>query len=85
MWDAIIVIPFTNVLLFIYSLLGQNFGLAIIMFTLVVRLITHPLMASQIKGASAMQNLQTNPKYIELQEKYKNDRSLLLYISAVAD
>ena len=49
-WDAIIITPFMNVLLFIYNLVGQNFGIAIILFTIVIRLITHPLMVQQIKG-----------------------------------
>lgn len=74
MWDTIIISPFINVLLFIYNLVGQNFGIAIILFTILIRLITHPLMVQQIKGTQGMQDLQKNPKYIELQEKYKNDK-----------
>lgn len=77
MWDTIIITPFTNVLLFIYTLMGQNFGVAIILFTLLVRLVTHPLMVSQIKGGQAMQELQNHPRYKEIQEKYKNDREKL--------
>jgi YidC/Oxa1 family membrane protein insertase len=38
-----------NTLLVIYSFLGQNFGLAIIVFTILVRLITYPLTAQQMK------------------------------------
>ena len=60
MWDAIIITPFINVLLFIYSLVGQNFGIAIILFTILIRLITHPLMVQQIKGTQGMQDLQKN-------------------------
>ncbi len=77
MWDAIIITPFVNVLLFIYHLVGQNFGIAIILFTILIRLITHPLMVQQIKGAQGMQDLQKNPKWIEMQEKYKNDKEKL--------
>jgi YidC/Oxa1 family membrane protein insertase len=77
MWDAIIISPFINVLLFIYNLVGQNFGIAIILFTLLIRLITHPLMVQQIKGTQGMQDLQKNPKYLEMQEKYKNDKEKL--------
>lgn len=73
MWDAIIISPFINVLLFIYNLVGQNFGIAIVLFTLLIRLITHPLMVQQMKGTQGMQDLQNNPKYKEIQEKYKND------------
>jgi YidC/Oxa1 family membrane protein insertase len=77
MWDALIITPFVNVLLFIYNLVGQNFGLAIVLFTILIRLITHPLMVRQIKGAKAMQELQKNEKWLKIQEKYKNDREKL--------
>ncbi len=77
MWDSLIITPFINVLLFIYNLIGQNFGIAIILFTVLIRLITHPLMARQIKGAQAMQELQKNEKWLKMQEKYKNDKEKL--------
>lgn len=76
MWDALIISPFVNVLLFIYTLV-QNFGLAIILFTILIRLITHPLMASQMKGTQKMQELQSDPRYIEMQKKYKDDKEKL--------
>ena len=76
MWDSLIIKPFVNVLLWIYSLVG-NFGVAIILFTILIRLITHPLMVSQIKGATAMQELQKNKKWQEIQEKYKGDKDKL--------
>jgi YidC/Oxa1 family membrane protein insertase len=77
MWDTIIITPFTNALLFIYTIFGQNFGIAIILFTILIRLVTHPLMVSQIKGGTAMQELQSNPRYKEIQEKYKGDKEKL--------
>lgn len=77
MWDALIIKPFINVLLFIYTLVGGNFGIAIILFTILIRVITHPLMVQQIRGAQGMQELQKNPRWIEAQEKYKNDREKL--------
>ena len=77
MWDAIIITPFINVLLFIYNLVGQNFGIAIILFTILIRLITHPLMVQQIKGTQGMQDLQKNEKWMEIQEKYKGDKEKL--------
>lgn len=72
-----IIVPFTNVLIFIYNLLGQNFGLAIIVFTILVRLVTYPLNNSQIKSARASQELQKNPEWQKIQKKYKNDREKL--------
>jgi YidC/Oxa1 family membrane protein insertase len=77
MWDAIIITPFTNVLLFIYNITGQNFGIAIILFTILIRLITHPLTVQQMKGTQGMQELQNHPEWKEAQEKYKNDKEKL--------
>lgn len=76
MWESLIIQPFVNVLLFIYSLVG-NVGIAIILFTLLIRLVTHPLMVKQIKGAQAMQSLQTDKRYIEMQQKYKGNKEML--------
>ncbi|MQC26949.1 MAG: membrane protein insertase YidC [Chloroflexi bacterium] len=72
-----IIVPFTNALLFIYNLLGENFGLAIIVFTILVRLATYPITASQLKGTRAMQELQSNKRWQQVQKKYKNDREKL--------
>jgi YidC/Oxa1 family membrane protein insertase len=66
-----------NVLLYIYNLIGQNFGIAIILFTLLVRLATHPLTVKQLKGSTAMQDMQKDKRWIEAQKKYKNDKEKL--------
>jgi YidC/Oxa1 family membrane protein insertase len=76
-WNTIIITPFINVLLFIYNLIGQNFGIAIILFTILIRLITHPLTASQLKSTQKMQALQSDKRWKDIQEKYKNDREKL--------
>jgi YidC/Oxa1 family membrane protein insertase len=76
-WELLIITPFTNVLLFIYSIIAQNFGIAIILFTLLIRLITHPLTVKQMQGTQGMQSLQKDPRWIEAQEKYKNDKEKL--------
>jgi len=76
MWDLLITNPMLNSLLWIYSLLG-NFGVAIILFTLLVRVITHPLNVQQIKGAAAMQDFQNSDKFKQLQKKYQNDKQKL--------
>jgi YidC/Oxa1 family membrane protein insertase len=76
MWDTIIIKPFINMLLGIYHLVG-NFGLAIILFTILTRVVLYPLTAKQIKGAQAMQELQKNKRYIDIQTKYKGDKEKL--------
>jgi YidC/Oxa1 family membrane protein insertase len=76
MWDLLIVNPFTNALLLIYALVG-NFGVSIILFTILVRLATHPIMSRQIKSSAAMQELMASEEWKKIQEKYKNDKEKL--------
>lgn len=76
MWDAFISIMI-NSLLFIYNLIGQNFGWAIIIFTVLVRVITYPLTARQMKSSKAMQDLQGSKEWQDIQKKYKNDKETL--------
>ena len=76
MWDAFITLMI-NVLLFIYDLIGQNFGWAIIIFTVLVRVVTYPLNAQQMKSSKAMQELQNSKKWQDIQKKYKDDKETL--------
>jgi len=76
MWDTLIVQPFTNVLLMI-TMLVKNFGVAIILFTILIKLISFPLTAKQLKSSQAMQELQKNPRYLKMQEKYKDNKEKL--------
>ena len=75
MWDAFVGI-FINVLLYIYQLVG-NFGVAIILFTILIRLLPHPLTVSQLKRTQKMQDLQKDKRWIEIQTKYKGDKEKL--------
>ena len=77
MWDTLILNPMINALLWIYSFLGQNFGLTIIVFTILVRLITYPLTAQQMKSTQAMQEMQKSKKWQDIQKKYKDNREKL--------
>jgi YidC/Oxa1 family membrane protein insertase len=77
MWDQLILNPFTNVLLFIYNIIGHNFGVAIILFTILIRAITWPLNAQQLKGAKVMQDLQKDKEWQDIQKKYAKDREKL--------
>jgi YidC/Oxa1 family membrane protein insertase len=76
-WELLIIQPMTNILLFIYDLIGHNFGLAIILFTIFIRAITWPLNASQMKGAQAMQAFQNDKDWQAAQKKYAKDREKL--------
>ncbi len=77
MWDTIIVHPMVNVLILIYDLIGNNFGIAIILFTILIRAITWPLNAQQMKGAQAMQELQNDKAWQDIQKKYAKDKEKL--------
>jgi YidC/Oxa1 family membrane protein insertase len=76
MWDAFITLMI-NVLLFIYNLVGQNFGWAIIIFTVLVRVVTYPLTAKQMQSSKAMQDLQSSKKWADIQKKHKDDKETL--------
>jgi YidC/Oxa1 family membrane protein insertase len=64
-----------NALLWLYQILGGQFWLAIIVFTVIVRTLMTPFMLPQQRSAKRMQELQ--PQLQELQKKYANDRERL--------
>ncbi len=76
-WNTIILHPMVNILIWIYSIIAHNFGLAIVIFTIIIRLITYPLTASQLKATKKMQELNSSKRYQEIQKKYKDDREKL--------
>jgi YidC/Oxa1 family membrane protein insertase len=78
-WD-IFVSVFVNVLLWIYNLLVTipgAFGWAIILFTILIRGVTWPLNASQLKSAKAMQDLQNDKDWQAIQKKHAKDKEVL--------
>lgn len=75
-WNDFITI-FVNVLIWIYDVVGNNFGLAIILFTILIRIVTWPLNAQQMKGAAAMQELQNDKEWQAIQKKYAKDKEKL--------
>ncbi len=74
LFNALIVGPSTELLKFLYAVFG-SYGIAIIVFAVIVKVVTFPLMVQQIRSSRAMQKLQ--PKLQELQKKYKDDREKL--------
>ncbi len=55
-----------------YKVMFSNFGLAIILFTVLTRLLMFPITVNQQKSTAKMQRLQ--PKVKEIQDRYKNDK-----------
>jgi YidC/Oxa1 family membrane protein insertase len=74
-WDLYIVSPLVNVLIVLSSFLFNNFGLTIIVFTIIIRAAMYPLTIKQLKATKAMQSIQS--QLAELQKKYAKDRQKL--------
>lgn len=73
MFTDFIVQPIFNLLVLIYALIpGHNFGLAIILFTILVRLLMWPLVKKQLYHAKAMRELQ--PELKRIKKAAKGDR-----------
>ncbi len=75
-WREGLIRPMLNALLFLYAYLGKSFVLAITVFTVVLRLLTFPLHAKQIRSSRKTAELQ--PKLSKLQEKYGGDKERLM-------
>jgi YidC/Oxa1 family membrane protein insertase len=70
MFETLIVQPIFNLLVLIYALIpGHNFGLAIIIFTIIVRLLMWPLVKKQLNHAKALRELQPELKKIKAASK----------------
>jgi YidC/Oxa1 family membrane protein insertase len=70
LWNGLLDLIF-QLLLFFYGVVG-NWGFAIILLTIVFRVVTMPLVWKQTKSMIEMQKIQ--PKIKALQEKYKNNK-----------
>jgi len=74
-WNLVIMQPMINSLVLLYSIFFLNFGIAVIMFTLLVRGVMIPLTVRQSRQLKAMAQLQ--PKMKELQQRFSKDRTKL--------
>ena len=71
--DVIVIRPIVNILFVIYNLVG-DFGLAIILFTIVVKLLTWPLVKRQLKQTKLMRKIQ--PELAEIKKNCKGNRQM---------
>jgi YidC/Oxa1 family membrane protein insertase len=68
--------PVLNFLVFLHNVVpGHDIGLAIIILTILIKLILLPLTAKSIKSQKALQDIQ--PKVEALKAKYKDDKQKL--------
>lgn len=64
--------PIYNLLMFLYSLTGNNLGIAIIIVALIVKLITIPLTKKQLESGKKMKTFQEKSKHVK--EKFKKNK-----------
>jgi len=73
LYHVILKYPILNLLVYFYQTIAfHDLGIAIILVTLVIRLILYPLFHSGAKQQMLMQRIQPHVK--KIQEQYKNDR-----------
>src|SRR5712692_3534437 len=71
-WNALLVHPLMVLTALAYGL-THDFGLAVVMVTIVIRLLVYPLYVTQIRSQRAMQEVA--PALEELKKKYGKDRA----------
>jgi len=72
-FNVLIYQPLFNALVLLYSYLpGQDFGIAIIVLTVLIKFILYPLSSKGIRAQKALQEVQ--PKIKEVQERFKHDK-----------
>lgn len=71
LWNEVILNPMVNGLIWLYDILGNNFVLALAVFTVIIRLLTLPLNIRQQKSMLKTQELQ--PQIKAIQEKYRDN------------
>lgn len=75
MFKTILYNPILSVLIFLTSLLGGNFGLAIIALTLLLRAALLPLTMPSLKSAQTIRSLK--PELDRLKKRFKDDKMAL--------
>lgn len=79
MFDTLLVQPIFNILTFIYAIIpGHDFGLALILFTIVMRLLIWPIAKKQLHHTKAMRALQPEIKKIKQQTKGNKQQESLM-------
>jgi YidC/Oxa1 family membrane protein insertase len=73
-WNDFIVYPLLTLLVIAYDLI-HDFGLAVVVITVLIRLALYPLYVRQIRSSRAMQELA--PALNDIKKKYGNDKQRL--------
>ncbi len=73
LYNEILFRPILNLLIWLYGALpGADLGIAIIVLTIIIKLILYPFTVAQIKQQRALQTMQ--PKIAEIRKRLKDDK-----------
>ncbi|MGP4116785.1 YidC/Oxa1 family membrane protein insertase [Levilactobacillus zymae] len=80
-WDGLIVLNFSRAIIWLAHFFGNSYGMGIILFTIIIRIILLPLMIFQTRSMRKTQEIQ--PKVKALQKKYSSkDRETVQKLQA---
>ena len=71
-WNSVIIRPMINSLVMLYYIFFNSFGVSILVFTIMVRVVMFPLTVRQSRQLKSMNAIQ--PKVKEIQAKFAKDR-----------
>ncbi|HET9200939.1 MAG TPA: YidC/Oxa1 family membrane protein insertase [Dehalococcoidia bacterium] len=71
-WEEVLIRPMLNLLVILTNIAFGNFGLGLILFTIITRVVTFPLTLRQLRATRAMTSLK--PRIDEINKKYKDPR-----------
>lgn len=75
LFDVIVIQPIFNLLILLYSVVpGADFGVAIILLTIIIRFLLWPIVKRQLHQTKAMRKLQ--PELAKIRKKAKGNRQL---------
>lgn len=80
MYETFLISPLANGLIVFYRILGNSMGLAIIVFSLLLKYVLSPLSRKQLESSKKMKDLA--PKLEKLKSKYKKDPTKLAQAQA---
>lgn len=72
-YTAVLYQPLYNILVYVYNIIpGNDIGIAIIVLTILIKIILLPFSKQSIRSQKALQDIQ--PKVEEMRKKYKDDK-----------
>ena len=75
-FDFFLYRPLFNALVLLYNYIpGHDFGIAVILLTIIIRVVLYPIAVKSLNSQKVIQKIQ--PKIKEIQKKYKDDKEKL--------